>query len=129
MVGRRIVQDRSAVLHLQEELLNLPIPEDLPEEYIVEYQGVIDQIVEPVEAKAMRAFEKALNLAHEKKVYNNFSKSCAEYAAKVNQDTFPVAGDELVKSDRIKDSVTSTSFIKSLKRGDVEIKYIEEAAK
>jgi len=113
----------------KEELLNLPIPEDLPEEYIVEYQGVIDQIVEPVEAKAMRAFEKALNLAHEKKVYNNFSKSCAEYAAKVNQDTFPVAGDELVKSDRIKDSVTSTSFIKSLKRGDVEIKYIEEAAK
>ncbi len=113
----------------KEELLNVPVPEGLDPDTEIMYMAVIDEIAAPVEAKAMRAFENALNLAHEKKVYNSYSKSCAEYAAKVNQDSFPVSGDELVKSNREKDSVTSTSFINTLKRGDVEIKYLEEAAK
>ena len=113
----------------KEDLLNVPVPEGLDPDTEILYLAVIDEIAAPVEAKALRAFENALNLAHDKKVYNAFSKSCAEYAAKVNQDTFPVSGDELVKSNREKDSVTSTSFINTLKRGDVEIKYIEEDAK
>jgi tetratricopeptide (TPR) repeat protein len=113
----------------KEQLLNVPVPEGLDPDTEVLYLAVIDEIAAPVEAKALRAFENALNLAHDKKVYNDFSKSCAQYAAKVNQDTFPVSGDDQVYSNRMKDSVTSISFINSLKRGDVEIKYIEEAAK
>lgn len=113
----------------KEELLNVPAPEGLDPDTENMYFAILEQIAAPVEEKSLRAFERALKLAHEKRVYNEFSKSCAEYASKVNKDTFPVSGDDLVKPDHIKDTLASTSFIRSLRRGDVEVKMIKEATR
>lgn len=93
------------------------------------YRAIIEEIMRPVQEKSLRAFERALNLAHEEKVYNKWSKLCAEYAVKVNQDSFPVAGDSEVKADHVKDTLASTSFVRSLRRGGIEVKMTEEASR
>jgi len=111
------------------QLYDVPIPEDLPPEVEIEYTAILDEISRPVFEKSRVSFEKALQLAHDKKVYNSFSKACGEYAVKVNPDTFPVAGDEEVAADHTKDTLASTSFIRMLKRGDVVVQMIEEAGK
>jgi len=111
------------------ELYDVPIPEDLPPEIEIEYTAILDEISRPVFEKSRVAFEKALTLAHEEKVYNRFSKACGEYAMKVNPDTFPVAGDDQVHAVHTKDTLASTSFIRSLRRGEIEVQMIEEAAK
>ncbi|OQC33819.1 MAG: hypothetical protein BWX66_01959 [Deltaproteobacteria bacterium ADurb.Bin058] len=111
----------------KEELLNVPIPEGLDWETESMYMAILEEIARPVEEKSLRAFEKALNLAHQEKVYNKWSSLCGEYAVKVNQDTFPVPGDKLVSPDRMKDTLASTSFIRTLRRGEVEVKMIKEA--
>lgn len=113
----------------KEDLLNVPIPEGLDWEDEAAYLAILEEIARPVEEKSLRAFETALNLAHQEKVYNRWSKLCGEYAVKVNQDTFPVSGDELVAPTRMKDTLASTSFIRSLRRGDVEVKMIKEAGR
>jgi tetratricopeptide (TPR) repeat protein len=94
-----------------------------------QYRAIIEEIMRPVQEKSLRAFEKALKLAHEEKVYNKFSKLCAEYAVKVNQDTFPVAGDSEVKANHEKDTLATTSFIRSLRRGGIEVKMTQEASR
>ena len=111
------------------DLYDVPVPEDLPPEIEIEYTAILDEISRPVFEKSRRAFERALNLAHEKKVYNKFSKSCGEYAMKVNPETFPVAGDDQVQAVHTKDTLASTSFIRSLRRGEIEVQMIEEAGK
>lgn len=111
----------------KEELLNVPIPEGLDWETESMYMAILEEIARPVEEKSLRAFEKALNLAHQEKVYNKWSSLCGQYAVKVNQDTFPVSGDKLVSPDRMKDTLASTSFIRTLRRGEVEVKMIKEA--
>lgn len=113
----------------KEDLLNVPLPEGLDYETEAMYLAILEEIARPVEEKSLRAFEKALMLAHQEKVYNKWSKLCGEYAVKVNQDTFPVSGDALVSPDRMKDTLASTSFIRSLRRGDVEVKMIKEAGR
>ncbi|MBM4394801.1 MAG: tetratricopeptide repeat protein [Deltaproteobacteria bacterium] len=90
-----------------------------------QYRAVLEEIGRPVETKSLKAFERALKLAHEEKVYNSWSKQCGQYAVKVNQDTFPVAGDDQVKASHQKDTLASTSFIRSLRRGNIEVKIVE----
>jgi len=90
-----------------------------------QYRAVLEEIGRPVETKSLKAFERALKLAHEEKVYNTWSKLCGEYAVKVNQDTFPVAGDDQVKADHQKDTLAAQSFIRTLRRGNVEVKIVE----
>jgi tetratricopeptide (TPR) repeat protein len=111
----------------KEKLLEVPVPDGLDPDTENMYLAILEEIARPVEEKSLRAFERALKLAHEEKVYNVWSKACAQYAAKVNQDTFPVAGDDQVKANHIKDTLASTSFIRSLRRGDVEVKMVQEA--
>lgn len=94
-----------------------------------QYRAIIEEMMRPVELKAAKAFERALKLAHEEKVYNQWSKLCGEYAMKVSPESYPVAGDEQVKADHIKDTLASTSFIRTLRRGDIEVKMTEEAPK
>lgn len=111
------------------ELNSVPVPEGLDPDTIIEYQAVLDEIARPVWEKALKAFERALRLAHEEKVYNPFSKACGEYAVKVNPESFPVAGDELVHAEYTRDTVTATSFIRTLRRGEIEVKMVEEGGR
>lgn len=94
-----------------------------------QYRAIIEEMMRPVQEKSLRAFERALTLAHEEKVYNKFSKLCAEYAVKVNQDSFPVAGDAEVHANHEKDTLATTSFVRSLRRGGIEVKMTKEASR
>ena len=102
------------------ELLDLPVPEQLSPEQQEDYRALIQiQFAQPVQAKAQTAFKHALKLAHEKGAYNKYTKMCGKYAHEVNPDDFPVNGEPLVKAEHPKDTLMSTSFIRVLKRGDV----------
>jgi tetratricopeptide (TPR) repeat protein len=111
------------------ELNSIPIPEGLTPEQEQEYVGTLEERIRPAEEKALGAFDQALSLAHEQKVYNDWSKKCGEYAAKVNPQSYPIFGDEAVSPDKYKDTLLSASFIRSLKRGNVEVKYFKEGKK
>lgn len=111
------------------ELGDVPVPESLDPEGQLQYQEFLDQTAKPVWDKALKAFERALKLAHDERVYNEFSKACAEYVVKLNPDGYPVAGDELVSALHTKDTLASTSFIRTLRRGDIEVKFVEETSK
>ncbi len=93
-----------------------------------QYRSILEEIMRPVQEKSLRAFERALTLAHEEKVYNQWSRACAEYAVRVNPDTFPVVGDELTRNNRSKDTLATTSFIRTLRRQGVEVRMVEEVA-
>lgn len=102
------------------ELLDLPVPEQLTPEQQEDYRALIQiQFAQPVQAKAQTAFKNALMLAHKKGAYNKYTKMCGKYAHEVNPDDFPVNGEPLVKADHPKDTLMSASFIRVLKRGDV----------
>lgn len=110
------------------QLFDVPVPDDLPYEVQDQYRAILEEIARPVEEKSLKAFERALKLAHEEKVYNQWSKACAQMAVKVNPDTFPVAGDDMVAATFMKDTLATTSYIRTLKRGQVEVKMISEEA-
>ena len=94
-----------------------------------QYRAIIEEIMRPVETKAAKAFDRALKLAHEEKVYNQWSRQCGEYAMKVSPETYPVAGDDQVHADHAKDTLAATSFIRSLRRGNIEVKMSTEGAR
>lgn len=108
------------------QLFDVPVPENLPPEVQDEYRVVLEDMARPIEEKSLKAFERALKLAHEEKVYNWCSKGCGDMVVKVNPDAFPVAGEDLVKADKMKDTLASTSFIRALRRGNIEVKMTEE---
>ncbi len=106
-------------------LFDVPVPEDLPPEAQDEYIAILQETAQPLEEKALTAFQYALKLALQKGVYNKWSKLSAEYAAKVNPDEFPVAHEPAVQPDHKQDTLLSTNFIRSLRRGNVEVEVIK----
>jgi len=106
-------------------LLDAPIPDGLDEEQEDEYRFTLEQFAGPIEEKSLTAFGYALRLAHEKGTYNEWSKKSAEFAAKVNPDSFPLATEPFVKSNKVKDPLLSTSVIRTLRRGTTEVNLLE----
>jgi len=108
-------------------LLDAPIPEELDEDQADEYRLTLEGFAGPIEEKSLASLEYALKLAHEKGTYNEWSKRSAEYAAKVNPDTYPLAKEDIVKVDKVKDSLLSTNIIRTLTRDDVTVNLLEIA--
>lgn len=108
-----------------QELFNVPIPEGLTPDEEDQYRLALEELASPAEEKSLTAFEHALKLTHEQKVYNKWSKLCGEYAAKVNPDVFPLSKEDEVKSEHIKDTLYSASFIRTVKRGKTEVTFIK----
>lgn len=106
-------------------LFAVPIPEELPPELEEEYIFTLEQMAAPLEEKSLTSFQYAMQLAQELKVYNDWSKQSAEYAAKVNPDSFPVSSEPAVQPNHVKDTLLSANFVRSLRRGDVEVNIIE----
>jgi TolA-binding protein len=106
-------------------LFNVPIPEDLPIEVQDEYIFALEKMAAPIQEKSLSAFVQALRFAQEKKVYNEWSKSAAEYASKVNPDEFPISSEPAAQPIHSKDTLLSTNFIRSLRQGDIEVQMIE----
>ena len=102
-------------------LLDAPIPDGLPVEFEDEYSYFLEQKAAPVEEKALIMFKQALDYAHQKRVYNDWTKRAAEYAAKVNPDAYPVAEEKEVSNDHTLDTLGSASLITDVKRGEISI--------
>ena len=106
-----------------QSLFNAPVPPELTdEEDIDEYRFQLGEFAAPIEEKSLKRFTQALKKALEDDVYNKWSRKSAEYAAKVNPDEFPLS-QFTVAPDKTKDTLTSTSFIKILRRGDQVVDF------
>ena len=118
---------RNGLLYYEfsQALFDVPIPEGLSPDQEEEYQFALEETAAPLEEKSLTAFQFALQLAQELGVYNEWSKLSAEYASKVNPDSFPVSSEPAATPDHVKDTLASANFIRSLRRGDVEVQVIE----
>jgi TolA-binding protein len=108
-------------------LFNADVPPSLDEEQTDEYRYQLEEYAQPVQAKALAAFTAALRAALQKNVYNKWSRMSAEYAAKVNKAEFPISTFS-VKPNKTKDTVQSTSFIRSVRRGNTAVDFTKEVA-
>lgn len=108
-----------------ENLLNAPIPEDLPEELQGEYVMALEGHAGPVQEMSLIAFQAAMQFAREQGVYNEWSRQSAQYAARVNPDEFPISEEPYVRPDRPNDTLAAQAFIRSLRRGDVEVQILK----
>lgn len=102
-------------------LLEAPLPEDLPYEIEDQYRATLEDTAKPIEEKALTAFGIALDLAHKQKVYNDWSRKSAEFASKINPDEFPVDGEKEATWEHTRDTLTSASFQRFVKRGDIVV--------
>lgn len=116
-----------------ETLYAVPLPEGLTEDEVEMYKAELeDRFAAPLEEKARANFKQAIQMAHQLGVYSEWSKKSAAMAAKLTPGDFPIESEEYVATSRTKDTLMSTSFIRSLRRGDVEVDFVtfeEEARK
>lgn len=119
-----------------ESLFEAPVPPELTDEdEIDEYRFQLEEFAAPIQEKSLKRFTQALKQALDKNVYNKWSRLSATYAAKVNPDEFPIS-DFAGRANKTKDTLSSTSFIKMVRRGAEVVDFAqsreeakEEAAK
>ena len=63
-------------------------------------------------------------MAHKMGVYSEWSKLSGMMAAKVTPNDFPIAEEPMVVTDKLRDTLTSTSFIRTLTRGDTYVDFV-----
>jgi TolA-binding protein len=108
-----------------ETLFALPLPEGLTEDEADMYKAELeDRFAAPLEEKARANFKQAILMAHKLGIYSEWSKKSARMAAKLTPQDFPIDRERMVKTNRTKDTLLSTSFIRSLRRGDVEVDFV-----
>ena len=108
-----------------ETLYAVPLPEGLAEDEVDIYKSELeDRYAAPLEEKARANFKQAILMAHKLGVYSEWSRKSALMAAKLTPQDFPIENEELVHTNRTKDTLMSTSFIRSLRRGDVEVDFV-----
>jgi len=61
---------------------------------------------------------------HQLGVYSEWSAKSGQMAAKLTPQDFPIESESMVASDHTKDTLLSTSFIRSLTRGDTEVDFV-----
>ncbi|MAD61768.1 MAG: hypothetical protein CMH49_09720 [Myxococcales bacterium] len=84
--------------------------EDNPEALDM-YQIFIEERVLPLEEKAVESARGALKLAHENRVYNEWSKRSAALLSKLSPEMFPVLNDEVVNTEWEVPATFSTKYI------------------
>ena len=107
-----------------ETLYAVPMPAGLEEWEEDEYKVALEDFAAPVEEKARANFKQAILMAHKMGVYSEWSKKSGIMAAKVTPNDFPIAEEPLVVTDKLRDTLTSTSFIRSLTRGDTYVDFV-----
>ena len=75
------------------------------------YYQFIEEKVQPLERKAVLSARKALELAHDNKIYNEWSKRSAALLSKMNPDSFPVLNDAVVNTEWEVPATFSTQYI------------------
>ena len=92
-------------------LFDLPIPEELNEEEKIIYRAELDDRAAPLQEKAIEALKRALKLAHENRVYNEWSRRSATLLAKLSPELFPVVEDAVVNTEHPVAATFSTTYI------------------
>jgi hypothetical protein len=86
-----------------------------------QYRAVVEQMAGPVQEKSRVLLIGAIIEAHKSGVYNQCAKEAGIYAAKVDPDSFPVSGEAFLQPDKTKDTLMSSSFVRTLRRGDTAV--------
>ena len=94
-------------------LIGLEPPRELEDdpEALDMYQIFIEEKVLPLEEKAVESARGALKLAHENRVYNEWSKRSATLLSKLSPELFPVLNDEVVNTEWEVPATFSTKYI------------------
>ncbi|MCB9728446.1 MAG: tetratricopeptide repeat protein [Deltaproteobacteria bacterium] len=122
MAAAAAFREGQLLYEFAESLFNADVPPGLTPDQVDEYRYQLEEVAAPIQEKALIAFTLALRNALDKGVYNKWSRLSAEYAAKVNPDEFPISSFAL-KPDKTKDTLSSTSFIKIVSRGDAVVDF------
>jgi tetratricopeptide (TPR) repeat protein len=105
-----------------------PELEDNPELLDV-YLMFIEEKVLPLEEKAGESARGALKLAHENRIYNEWSKRSAELLSKLSPESFPILNDEVVNSDwEVPATFSSTYIADPAGSPDMMLRQAEAAA-
>ena len=107
-----------------ETLYAVPMPAGLEQWEEDEYKVALEDFAAPVEEKARANFKQAIQMAHKMGVYSEWSKLSGMMAAKVTPNDFPIAEEPMVVTDKLRDTLTSTSFIRTLTRGDTYVDFV-----
>jgi len=108
-------------------LLDVPVPDNLPIEAEDAYMAFLEEKAGPAKKRAETAFVVALRKTQELNVYNEWAKRCADFAVKVNPDSYPVSSEEFAQPIHEKDTLASTNFIRALRRGNIVVPMIKLA--
>ena len=92
-------------------LFDLPIPEELTEDEQIIYRAELDDQAAPLQEKAIEAMSRALKLAHQNHVYNEWSRRSASVLVKLSPEAFPVLDDAVVNTEWKVPATFSTNFI------------------
>jgi cellulose synthase operon protein C len=87
-----------------------PELEDMPD-LLDMYLAFIEEKVLPLEEKAVESARKALDLAHENRIYNEWSEQSAKLLATLSPEMFPVLNDAVVNTDWEVPATFSTTYI------------------
>jgi len=108
-----------------ETLYAVPLPEGLSEDEIDMYKAELEErFAAPLEEKARANFKQAILMAHQLGVYSEWSAKSGQMAAKLTPQDFPIEHEDMVATELTKDTLLSTSFIRSLTRDDVEVDFV-----
>jgi tetratricopeptide (TPR) repeat protein len=119
---------RSGLLYYNfaEELIAVPIPFGLTPEQEDEYRAILEEISAPVQEKALILLKAAIDVAHQKGVYNQCSKEAGVYAMKVNPEGYPIAHEDQVAPNHTNDTLLSANFIRTLRRGNTAVDMLKK---
>lgn len=94
-------------------LTGLEAPPELADnpEYLEAYEVFIEEQVLPLEEKAVESARGALKLAHENRVYNEWSKRSAVLLSTLSPESFPVLDDAVVNTEWEVPATFSTKYI------------------
>ncbi len=112
------------------ELDAVPVPDMLlGTEGETQYKAALQTIADPINEKALLLLKGALEVAHEKGVYNQCAKEAGIYASRVNPDGYPVAGDsplnKQLSAEHTQDTLLSANVVRYLRRGDVTVDMLK----
>jgi hypothetical protein len=72
---------------------------------------LIEQTVLPLQEKAIESARKALELAHNNRIYNDWSKRSAKLLSQLSPESFPILNDEVVNTEWEVPATFSTQYI------------------
>jgi len=101
-------------IDFRDALRALPIPDELQGDQDAqdEYTAWLeDELIYPAEDQAIKGFEFALNLAHQLKVYNRWSRQSAARMSELVPTSFPVTNEKGVATEHSSNMVLEGKFV------------------